>query len=834
MMILRKGMLIAVVMLVTVVMQFINGDNAFIDDPPDGYFSRTSLDDCPSRFYSDDVSSALGFFIFGGLRAFRSEYPHMTALGWTDPSTGKPDYACGGSLISDRFVVTAAHCGQNENKIPPDVVRLGDTNLATSEDDAFAQDIKIKRFNPHPSYKRTQKYFDIALIELEHAARLDAAVCPICLWTKDNLYKFSGGLQVTGFGITDYASDPSPTLQKATLNYYDYDHCNTMLPRPRSLFRGLSSDHFCAKTPQKDTCHGDSGGPIQIELSDVNKAIPFLAGVTSFGTGCWDGSFGVYTKISSYVDWIASNVNVTVDPMECARQSECLSSRKFSDSRLSPQNNSPFFRVELRRGGQSFKQCSGALIDYRHVVTSASCTKWNGQEPTQIEANDQLININSIVRHPRYVAGKHYNDLAVLQLEKFYNLNKIYQIVAPACVWKNDRIPEPIVFYSGSGPDSSGSDNGKITSVPLKILTAFYLENGRCAANYSEKFKDELPGGFNNDFVCAENPVELIPGICQLEPGGPISNFRRDNVVPYVYGINTLGTECGGTGNLFVATRISSYYPWIESIVLNKTSRQTSERIDTADDEFSGNAIDVVSRSVVPYEDDLVSYVLPGLLATDHRLRPYGGQLVPGGLSPLATASVHTGFNDRLDSPVKITIYGAQLSHIPERPEDLLQTLSTIQLQSAHHVPPPRPTFIQPNSIEIVKSVELGAKQPSRQIHFHQSHPQSTYSNPTVPFRPQQWSSHHHQTSFINHRRPYVTQPRPRLLVSNPSPYLGGQPTPSSFTIEKSIELYPDGRCTLGSGQAGRCLPRSLCPGGGGGGLSYCNGDLLTVCCPTI
>lgn len=72
-----------------------------------------------------------------------------------------------------------------------------------------------------------------------------------------------------------------------------------------------------------------------------------------------------------------------------------------------------------------------------------------------------------------------------------------------------------------------------------------------------------------------------------------------------MYGINTLGTECGGPGNLFVATRISSYYPWIESIVLNKTSRQTAERVDTADDEFSGNAIDVVSRSVVPYEDDL-------------------------------------------------------------------------------------------------------------------------------------------------------------------------------------------------------------------------------------
>lgn len=108
-----------------------------------------------------------------------------------------------------------------------------------------------------------------------------------------------------------------------------------MLPRPRSLFRGLSSDQFCAKTPQKDTCHGDSGGPIQIELSDVNKAIPFLAGVTSFGTGCWDGSFGVYTKISSYVDWIASNVNVTVDPM--GENCRIIVSEKFNIT-LFPQN----------------------------------------------------------------------------------------------------------------------------------------------------------------------------------------------------------------------------------------------------------------------------------------------------------------------------------------------------------------------------------------------------------------------------------------------------------------------------------------------------------------
>lgn len=81
---------------------------------------------------------------------------------------------------------------------------MGDTDIGTTDDDIFAQDLKVRKFIPHPNYKRTQKYYDIALIELEQEARLDAAVCPICLWAKDGLQQFSGGLQVAGYGVTDY------------------------------------------------------------------------------------------------------------------------------------------------------------------------------------------------------------------------------------------------------------------------------------------------------------------------------------------------------------------------------------------------------------------------------------------------------------------------------------------------------------------------------------------------------------------------------------------------------------------------------------------------------
>ncbi|XP_053691229.1 transmembrane protease serine 9-like [Sabethes cyaneus] len=852
-------------------------DNAFVDEPPDGYYQRISLDDCPSRFYSEDVSSALGFYILGGLRAFRREFPHMAAIGWVNENTGTVDYTCGGSLISSRFVVTAGHCGLNDDRIPPNVVRLGDTNLASREDDRFAQDIKIKQFIPHPSYKRSQKYFDIALIELEQDAKLDSSVCPICLWPKDNLQTFTGGFQVAGFGITDYASDASPTLQKASLNYWDYDACNTNLPRPRSLYRGLTPDQFCSKTPSKDTCHGDSGGPIQIDLNDVNKVIPYLVGVTSFGTGCWDGSFGVYTKISSYIRWIASIANVTVDPLECARQSECLSSRKFSDSRITPQNNSPFFRVELQRSGESFNHCSGALIDYRHVVTSASCTRWNGRDPSHIKANEQLIKITEIIRHPSYVQGQNYDDIAVLTLEKFYNSYKIYQIVAPACIWNNERIPEPIVFFSGYGPDFTGSAADKTSAVPLKILTAFYLENGRCNANYSSQFQNELPGGFNSNFICSENPIDLVPEICKLEPGGPISNFRRDNIVPYVYGINTLGEQCGGAGNVFVATRISFYYKWIESIVLNRTdpAKETPSKIADGSERVYEPLI--VSRNDVAFEQDLA----------DRRLRPYGNRLVPGGLKRVATAAVHHRVKEFTENPLEVTIYGTQLKHVPLNTEDLLQTLDSIAVQHHRQDQPPTPPAPPPltnSSFEILKSLELTSPQPNLEQIFHQQTRQPSvqfsqygstawrpflspstaqpFISPAAPTLVQQSSKPSIgsppciTTSSVTNTRQPAQQPVPvnQYFPRVPAPSTGfpsnvhSLPLPS-FSITKSVELYRDGRCTSSAGLAGRCLHYSFCrrgpvgtwlgSGGGGGGIirpdhgwSYCNYDLLIVCCP--
>jgi secreted trypsin-like serine protease len=64
-----------------------------------------------------------------------------------------------------------------------------------------------------------------------------------------------------------------------------------------------------------DTCEGDSGGPLEIKLYGQSKLIPFLVGLTSFGIGCATDSPGVYTRVSSYIDWIETAVNETFDPI---------------------------------------------------------------------------------------------------------------------------------------------------------------------------------------------------------------------------------------------------------------------------------------------------------------------------------------------------------------------------------------------------------------------------------------------------------------------------------------------------------------------------------------
>uniref|UniRef100_A0A182XDF0 Peptidase S1 domain-containing protein n=1 Tax=Anopheles quadriannulatus TaxID=34691 RepID=A0A182XDF0_ANOQN len=170
---------------------------------------------CEQRFPNNQFKPKFKPAAYGGKRAFAGQFQHMAAIGWTRTyynAYPTIDYLCGGSLITWKFVLTAAHCAADPNNIPPDTVRLGDTNLASFYDDGFAQQIPIARFIKHPQYRWSRKYYDIAVVELEEYVKPNSAICVACLWREPDA---PGDLMdAVGFGATEFAGSLSSTLQK--------------------------------------------------------------------------------------------------------------------------------------------------------------------------------------------------------------------------------------------------------------------------------------------------------------------------------------------------------------------------------------------------------------------------------------------------------------------------------------------------------------------------------------------------------------------------------------------------------------------------------------------
>lgn len=190
---------------------------------------------------------------------------------------------------------------------PPTFVRIGDLVWNQSDDDAQPQEIAVDSVISHPDYSTRLQYNDISLLKLVRQMDFGFYARPACVNTQ---YQYSQHMAIaTGWGLTEYFGSDSDVLQKVTLDFFTFDECTGRFPSNRKLPQGLFQDQqLCAgsKDESKDTCEGDSGGPLQVyhEVHCMYKVV----GITSFGKGCGNaGTPGVYTRVSKYVDWIEQN-----------------------------------------------------------------------------------------------------------------------------------------------------------------------------------------------------------------------------------------------------------------------------------------------------------------------------------------------------------------------------------------------------------------------------------------------------------------------------------------------------------------------------------------------
>lgn len=246
--------------------------------------------DAVRRFLSKDKPK-----IVGGKPAPDGAYPWQVSLGvsWiTDP-----EYAhfCGGSVYTERWIITAAHCVRNT--APAQVVITAGTNRLIPGSTRR----NINRIIVHKNYNQAKSDNDIALLELLDPLPLGEKIRTVPLLSaadEPNVLKVGTKLVVTGWGATQEGGQTVRDLRYLdNVPFVSREVCN----EPLSYDGDITGNMICAGAPGIDSCQGDSGGPLTADTSTAPK----LAGVVSWGEGCArPDKYGVYTRVSNYVGWI--------------------------------------------------------------------------------------------------------------------------------------------------------------------------------------------------------------------------------------------------------------------------------------------------------------------------------------------------------------------------------------------------------------------------------------------------------------------------------------------------------------------------------------------------
>lgn len=296
--------------------------------------------------YAVAAESKISPRIVGGTESSSTDWPWMVALVYSNDSSNFSGQFCGASLISSKWVVTAAHCLVDEigfqSVYESDLkVLVGAHDLSTGE----GQRIGVKRIIIHPNYDPGSYNNDIALLELEQPS--SAETLPLYEGSAD-----LAGFEAIAIGWGNTSSVPGQSdypakRRQVTLPVVTNTQCN-------SVYGGTITDNMmCAGflTGGKDTCQGDSGGPLVISRNSRWE----LAGVTSWGEGCAEeGYYGVYARISSHKWFVDYYVNSGAEQ----------SCRIVPQSLMVNISSFPIAGVPVQFSVNSVSECQGSVYYY--------------------------------------------------------------------------------------------------------------------------------------------------------------------------------------------------------------------------------------------------------------------------------------------------------------------------------------------------------------------------------------------------------------------------------------------------------------------------------------
>ncbi|PWA32041.1 hypothetical protein CCH79_00020708, partial [Gambusia affinis] len=457
--------------------------------------------------------------IVGGAVASIGSWPWQVSL------HGSSGHFCGGSLINNLWVLTAAHCVPNGNPSDITAVYLGRQSQQGSNPNQ--QSRTVAQIIVHPNYNSpVSNDNDIALIKLSSAVTFNNYISPVCLATAGSTFYSGVDSWITGWGnIGSGVPLPSPqNLMEVKIPVVGNRQCKCSGYGTAAI----TDNMICAGLLEggKDSCQGDSGGPM---VSKQNGRW-IQSGIVSFGTGCAQPNYpGVYARVSQYESWIKAQITTnqpgfitytstgtnsdlsvsctgvppitTPTPTIYCGQAP-LNSRILGGSSVATAGEWPSM-ASLQKNGQHV--CGGTLVSMDYVLSNAACfsaapivSEWtvvlgrlkqNGSNPFESSFNVSNITMSNLTG----------SNIALVQLSTRPTLSNYIQ---PICLGGGRTFPVGSSCWVAGWSSGRGGGEELLQELQTSVLTC---ENVSSTENIctTEFTLEKVSGSLTSDLLCA-------------------------------------------------------------------------------------------------------------------------------------------------------------------------------------------------------------------------------------------------------------------------------------------------------------------------------------------